>query len=291
VIYLKILKIPGYLYRSIKNDLGKISKYKSSRPPKVAFCLYGIVGGTKGKAGDKGNETTSEEILNKGYQHYKKHIFDQNENVDVFIHTWSTDSEEDICDLYSPKKSIFQKQMRFDIPSYVKGEFRRKQNHYSRWYSTKKVIELKSQYEKENNFEYDLVFITRFDVAWQKQFDFSKFDPLYFYVANCFQVKPLWGLIPLRYGYPYQKEGLADLWFLSNSSYMETFASLYDHLGEYTKPGRCPYSLTVGISNHKLASYHLKQTGLISKLRFVFEHLSQNEVDPLIRKKYFDSKK
>ena len=287
---MNLFRLPHYFYCSLKSDLKKVPKYNFSKPPRVAFCLYGIVGGTKGKAGDKGNEATSDDILNLGYQHYKKHIFSNNENVDVFIHTWSVDSKERIESLYQPKKATFQEQVIFDVPDYVKGEYKRKQNHYSRWYSTKKVVELKSQYEQENDFKYDFVFLTRFDIAWQKKLDFSKFNPKYFYAADCFQVKPFMGLIHLKYGYPYQKEGLADLWFFSNSDQMEVFSNLYDCLDNYTKPGKCPYSPNVGLTNHKLASYHLKQTGLINKLRFAFEHLSKNEVDPLIRKKYFDSK-
>lgn len=291
MINLNIFSIPKYVYRLITCDLRKVPKYDSPQPPKIAFCLYGIVGGIKGKAGDKGNETTSEGILNLGYQHYKKYIFNLNPNVDIFIHTWSVDSKEKIKSLYQPKKATFQEQEIFDIPESIKGEYKRKQNHYSRWYSTKKVMELKSQYEKKNNFNYDFVFLTRFDIAWQKKLDFSKFDPQYFYAADCFQVKPFLGLVHLKYGYPYQKEGLADLWFFSNSKYMDIFSSLYDHLEEYNRPGHCPISPNVGITNHKLTSYHLKQSRLINKLRFVFEHLSKNEVDPLIRKKYFNSKK
>ena len=286
----KMFKIFKYIYNSIKNDLRKLPSYNAPKLPRVAFCLYGIVGGTNGKSGDKGNEATSEDILNLGYKHYKKHIFDKNKNIDVFIHTWSVDSEEEIKKLYQPKKSTFQKQIIFDIPDYVKGEHKRKQNHYSRWYSTKKVIELKSLYEKKNNFKYDIIFLTRFDIAWQKNLDFSKYDPQFFYAADCFQVKPLWGFIPLKYGYPYQNEGIADLWFFSNSNYMDLFSTLYDQLNEYSKPDKCPNSPNTGITNHKLTSYHLKQKGLINKLRFVFNHFGSNEIDPLVRNKYFWAK-
>ena len=95
----------------------------------------------------------------------------------------------------------------------------------------------------------------------------------------------------MRAGYPYQKEGgLADLWFFSSSENIDKFTTLYDHMDEYTKPGRCPTSPKVGVSNHYLATYHLKRTDLINKLRFVFKHLSKDQVDPLVRVKYFNSK-
>jgi hypothetical protein len=288
--FFNFFKLPKYLFRCFFKGLPKITKYDAPQLPRVAFCLSGIVGGVKGKSGDTGNELTSNAILKIGYDHYKKYVFDKNVNVDVFIHTWSVDSEEKIKELYQPKKSIFQKQVIFDVPEFIKGEYKRKQNHYSRWYSTKKVVDLKSQYEKENNFKYDLVFLTRFDIAWQKELDFNKFNPKYFYAADCYQNKPLFGLIPLKYGYPYMSEGLADLWFLSNSSYIDILSTLFDNLGEYNKPGQCPISPSVGISNHKLVSYHLKQKNLIKKLRFAFKHLNPDEVDPLVRKKFFKSK-
>ena len=288
--FFHFFKLPLYLFRSFIKGLPKAPKYNSPEPPRVAFCLCGIVGGTKGKSGDVGNELTSDAILKIGYDYYKKHVFDKNANVDVFIHTWSLDSKNSIKEFYQPKRSIFQEQVIFDVPDHVKGEYKRKQNHYSRWYSTKKVIELKSEYEKENNFKYDLVFLTRFDIAWQKDLYFNRINPDYFYAADCYQVKPFLGLIHLKYGYPYMKEGLADLWFMSNSDYINILSTLYDNLDDYNLPGKCPISPKVGISNHKLISYHLKRKGLIKKLRFIFKHLSSDEVDPLVRKKFFNSK-
>jgi len=281
----KIIKLPKYVYKSLKCDLSKLQPYNALRKPKIAFCIFGLVGGVKGKSGE--NLAGSEEVLNIGFDHYKKHIFEKNSNIDVFIHTWNIDLKEQIVKLYKPKKSEFQTQISFEVPDYVKGEYRRKQNHYSRWYSTKKVIELKTQYEKENDFEYDLIFLTRFDIAWEKDLDFSKIDPQYFYVADYFQVKPLLGLFQWRSGYPYQEEGLADLWFISNSENMNIFSTLYDYLNKYTDTGNCPYSPNTGISNHNLVSYHLKQKAIIKKLRFIFEHYGPDEVDPLVRKKYF----
>ena len=47
-----------------------------------------------------------------------------------------------------------------------KKSFKRCENLLSRWYSTKKVVDLKRKYEIENNIEFDLVMLTRLDMAY-----------------------------------------------------------------------------------------------------------------------------
>ena len=55
---------------------------------KVALCLHGLVG-TDDKYG------SGEKIINYkvGLRHFKKHVFEKNENVDVFFHTWTHDRD------------------------------------------------------------------------------------------------------------------------------------------------------------------------------------------------------
>ncbi len=134
---------------------------------KLALCLCGIVGGATGKGGHGTLETTKQ-VLKIGYNRYKKNLIDVN-NADIFIHCWTKELEQEIISLYQPKKYTIEKQKFFEIPDHVTGggpnQPNRKQNHYSRWYSTKKVVELKKQYEEENNFEYDFVMVSRFDHA------------------------------------------------------------------------------------------------------------------------------
>lgn len=50
---------------------------------KIAFCLTGLTGSIS----NRGNGDMLD--INYGYSHYKKHIFNVNENVDTFIHSWS----------------------------------------------------------------------------------------------------------------------------------------------------------------------------------------------------------
>ena len=67
---------------------------------RIALCLSGIVGGTEGRGG-KGDMVDIETIHNQ----YDKHILSKN-NVDVFIHSWSTNVEDKLTDLYNPKYKL-----------------------------------------------------------------------------------------------------------------------------------------------------------------------------------------
>lgn len=294
---------PKYMYEILKSSHRKLPKYKASELPRVAFCLYGLIGGIKSKSGE--SIASSEDVLEIGYKHYKEHIFDKNPNVDVFIHTWSVDLKKQINKLYRPKKVIFQKQIKFKVPNYAAGEYQRKQNHYSRWYSTKKVIELKRQYEIKNKFRYDIVILTRFDIALQKNFEFDRFNPKYFYAANWYSRYDLFKIFPIYIpiGLPYSNHSLADIWFFSNSKNMDKFSKLYNKLNEYNKLGNCPRT-RFGISNHSLAGYHLEKIGLIKRLRLIFcrkvfdtnkmpffKNYGPKETTPLIRRKFFNCKK
>ena len=75
---------------------------------KIAFCLHGNVGMLyTHKRNYKWDQYIDYRI---GYTHFKKHIFNINNNVDVFIHSWNTDFEKGIKDIYKPKLSLFEKQ-------------------------------------------------------------------------------------------------------------------------------------------------------------------------------------
>lgn len=271
---------------------------------RIALCLYGIVGGATGKGGKGSNDKT----LKVGHKHYKKNLIDANGQVDVFVHTWSIDKKDDIKRLYQPKKALYEPQKRFKIPEWVKGSPERKNNHYSKWYSTKRSIELKAEYEKERNFKYDFVMATRFDIALNTPFVFDQLDPDKFYVGNWCEFLdkkgkdvfkggrgPLYDLLNKgkkitdfkhrHKGFPHTDDGLIDQWFFSGSDNMDRFAELYDHLDEYTKPGNCPNDAANTISNHRLSLYHLQQTGLVDKLDFAF-HLHDDF--PLVRRRFLD---
>ena len=70
---------------------------------KIAFCLYGLAGGTNDKHGGLKVD------YKIAYEYYVKHFFKEHD-IDVFMHTWSVEFEDDIRQIYKPKKALFQKQ-------------------------------------------------------------------------------------------------------------------------------------------------------------------------------------
>lgn len=273
---------------------------------KVAFCLYGLAGGINDKFGGLPVD------FNIGFEHYKKHILDKND-YDVFIHTWSVNFEKEIKEIYKPKKSIFEKQIIFHKPNLIykllSAEPKRLNNIYSRWYSTKKAIELKQEYEKENNFKYDCVFVTRFDVAFFTDVLFEKYDMTKFYAAIGSKYYTSDGtrilnrdfrrvskelenfkLVRKQFGYPHDKKmGIMDYWFFSNSDAMDKFSTLYDNIGKYLKEIRKEHSLFSKFNyriynNHVLAVRHLNELKMLDKLDFTLNMFDDFE---LVRRRFF----
>lgn len=248
---------------------------------KVALCFYGLLGGTKGKAGDQ--QGSSLDVLNLAFPHYKKHILDKNE-VDVFIHSWDVGLENEIVSKYSPKLSKFEPTAKFEIP-YPLENTQRVQNHCSRWYSCQQVNYLKSQYENEKGFKYDFVMLSRQDIAWNVDIIFNNFDSNYFYVANW---KHQFSGIPMGYPYGSYNKSLQDIWCFSNSYHMDELCTMYDYIPQYCleNPELMGYK---GISNHRLLYYKLLKMGIIpNKLKFIFNYDRIGKSDmPLIRWKYY----
>jgi hypothetical protein len=268
---------------------------------RTAICFNGLVGSTHGKSHDlQGDFKKCFEISSPLY---REHIIDKND-TDVFVHSWSTVLENEIINTYKPKKHLIEPQIIFDIPTYVGGDDNRTQSHYSRWCSAKKVIDLKNEYEKENNFKYDCVMLARFDLAWQSDLIFDEYDHKYFW-TGMWPKKILDGrtLHDLEYwqlrethssfgtvwhGYPHTDDGLLGTWFFSNSENMNNFSRLFDNLNEYTKLGNCPNDSASQVSNHRLSLYHLKQINLIDNLKFC----EKNWHDDFgtVRRRYYKTK-
>ena len=156
---------------------------------------------------------------------------------------------------------------------------------YSRWYSTKKVLELKKLYEEEHGFEYDFVMTTRFDLAWQKDILFDKLDRKKFYACRyCYHMG---GMKAVQYwhrrekypigtrftrsykGYPHDKKGLWDVWFIGNSNVMDSFGTIYDNLEHFCKDRRMAKTKgqhAVVVSHHVLPLLWLESKDWLSKV-------------------------
>ena len=270
---------------------------------KIALCLYGVVGNSKTKSGE---QKSSDDILTLGYQKYKSSLFDLHD-VDVYIHSWSKEFEDDILRLYSPISYLIEEQEMLTIPDYVRGDSQsqpnRRFNHYSRWRSTQKVLELKRQANKN----YDFVLVSRFDWGFENPINFSNLNKSKIYFSNWHGVSydSVWDIFQdgrgpyyemakrhdlsnlprVGRGYPFDGEGLLDGWFVGGDKTAQIFESLFSNLNQYLMPGNCPQAPLV--SNHKLALYHLKMNKMLDHLEFITDPVIDHCV---LRYKYFSAK-
>ena len=269
---------------------------------KIAICFNDLVGSTKGKSEQLIGDFEKCFLISSKL--YGENIINKNNEVDIFVHSWSESMKDQILNTYRPKKWIIEKQKTFNTPDYIAntGELR-KQSHYSVWYSRKKVVELKRQYEKEHGFKYDCVMLARFDLAWQTELLLESYDMDFFWTQN-WPKKTLNGRmltdleywqksdynLPFKtewYGYPKTKDGLLGMWFFSNSKNIDRFAEVYDNLNEYSLPNNCPHDSSGRISIHQQCLYHLEKIGLADKIKFT---KNWHDDCPSVRRKYFKEK-
>jgi hypothetical protein len=197
---------------------------------KIALCLSGYFNSSR--------DLTSLGV--DGFDHINKNILSGND-VDVFIHSWDIENEENIKKLYSPycKKHVFEKQKDF-VPLYKdnkldivphRAEATPYWNVFSQFYSVQECFKLCSKYEEVNNFKYDIIIRARFDLGRINRntsgphlgnphpvqcINFDKSLCMdYFYMAN-------WQYL--------ETEGPADMWFYSNSDNMKNFCRIFDIL-------------------------------------------------------------
>ena len=225
---------------------------------KIAYTINGLIGGFnsgKNMNADVG-DYSSQSLLTLRYisKFFKKYVLDNND-VDIFIFSWETDKEKELKKYLNPKKMKLIPQIDFDIPEHLKGRNdKRVIAHYSRWYGFKEVMKLRKEYEKENDFKYDLVVNARFDLCYNRPFDFSSLPTNEFHIP----------IHPNRstYGWPTEGPEILDHIFASSSENMDNYSYLFDCLDSYTLPGECPQWNT--ISNHFLMVWHLDKLGLLT---------------------------
>lgn len=218
---------------------------------KIAYCLVGLVGYTEPHGEGEPLD------FNIAYENNKKNIFGDND-VDVFIHSWSVDFEDEIVKLYKPKEHIFEEQIKFEDDSRMNAV-------ESRWYSTNKSIELMKKYESEMNIKYDFVMVYRFDSAFITKLDFNKLDKYnkkykqeFVYGThssknNCIPYNISVGECGCK-----DRANIDDQWLIGNSDDMILFSKLH----EYEKDSGFG-------SPHTEFKNHLKRIGLIDKVRYV----------------------
>lgn len=159
--------------------------------------------------------------VEENFKNIEKNLIKPN-NADVFIHTWFDEKDvglrfcnkqeqeksfinkavlkpstkEVITSNYKPALISIQKQIEFlpiDLQAlrhddeknpYKNRWYIRPQFCLSMFYSIMVCNDLKSTYELENNFIYDTVIRTRFDLALDKEYNMENFDQSYMHVND-----------------------------------------------------------------------------------------------------------
>ena len=226
---------------------------------RIALCLHGLSGSINNSTNKFGyGKTLSKEYA---YRHYKKHIIDINENVDIFLHSWSINYKDILINLYNPINSLFEEQEYFNRnKNYIehkKGIF----SVESRVNSILRCLKLVKQNEIKNNFKYDFVMITRFDVALLTDIIFEKL-PLNKFIISHWNDRGNTNNI---------LKGIYDMWFIANSTI------LYDFFNECNKN----YNLT--------SSAHIHWRLIITKLNIKpIYYLFVGKDFELVRRLYYD---
>ena len=234
---------------------------------KIAICFYGLAGKMKNfQSSAEWLQNSADESLgcDLSYNHYKHHIFDKNDNIDIFLHTWSIEQEDELKELYKPKDSIFEKQKEFEgIKLDSEGKPHRKTwGAFSRWYSTKKSIELKTKYELENNFTYECVMLTRFDISFMTDLIFNKYDMNYIYAS---------GQKNKNHVHVSSNKFISDWWFFSNSNVMNEFSKVYDELDEIGPYGGWQ-------DQHRMSKAKIIKMGMNDKIKYLFNRDDDNKL-------------
>ena len=255
---------------------------------RIALCFYGLAGSQSSKYGV--NKNIDIEIP---FKLFKKNLIDLYKGkIDIFLHSQSFEEKNKLLKLYKPKlyKIEEQKDFKYSInhphlknlyllklkiyfekllgqkKSQRKLDYLIKKAYasYSRWYSLQQSVQLKRKYETKMRFDYDLVFITRYDIIIKKKYYLHKFDNSKLTVPhhntipgplNNYKSKPL---KDNRTNY----KGISDLWFASSSKNMDNFANLFDRITQYP------------ISPHYSSYNHAKHLNLDLDFKFYryFDH-------------------
>lgn len=144
---------------------------------KIAFILRGAISNKIGPI-SVDNIPSKADLVDfyLCYESIKKFILEPNRNhdIDIFIHSWTLDAEEDLVDLYKPNAYKFENNSIYD--GFIKslgGEYAQA----SQGVAFSKSIELVEQYVTNNiNKSYDMVILYRPDILLWKEmkFDFYK---------------------------------------------------------------------------------------------------------------------
>ena len=199
--------------------------------PRIAVCLYGSLGYKQTLFGQTNQNQTPLDI-EEPIDSLLTNVIIPN-NADTFIHSWSIDRKKRLVEKLNPKLTIFENHKQFakDINS-IKNSVR------SRFYSQQKSNSLKKEFEKNNQFIYDVVLHTRMDLMWFNKLSLNKNIDNNFYASH-WNISKKSDNLPIDKSNdnnnlgPFDKSnyglgsGLIDHWFFSSSKNMDKFSEIY----------------------------------------------------------------
>lgn len=209
---------------------------------KIALCLHGLF--------DSLTDSTSKGL--DGYNYIKKHILDNND-VDVFIHSWETNKEEEITELYKPKKCVFESQIDFKKITNERGLNKLKKTPrpadrvLSHLYSVNESIKLAIESETK----YDIIIKSRFDLGRVNRNTSgpNKHNP---YPVQCINFKTDIDSDKIYLAnWNHFHMGPADMWFYGSEKIMDNFKNLYTDLLNQYYIGSDFHKFSTKIENHE----------------------------------------
>ena len=206
---------------------------------RIAVCLSG-----QPRFLERGFKQISEKITSKYDVDFFVHTWWNNDNMNAIgsnrSHIFDENTLELIMRYYKPKLMLNEPQINFNIYDDVDYELINPISPYSMFYSIKVSNDLKSFYEKKNNFKYDAVIRCRFDISIENfDINLSEIDLSYIYTDT------------VGNGFPNDQFGL------SNSENMDYYSSLFDKINNYYNEG------VRNFVGERLLRYHLKDSKLI----------------------------
>ena len=155
----------------------------------------------------------------KGFEYYRANLL--SDNVDVYIHSWNFDGQQELLDLYKPKQYKFEEppstnadQIYTNTPNAVRHPPRFTYYMLYSMYNVSKLIEG----------EYDWVIKARTDYALNVKIPFDQLDNSKLYIPNC-------RMVP-------ERDFGNDQFAFSSQSNMMNYMSTFNHIDEYYNSGQ-----------------------------------------------------
>lgn len=230
---------------------------------RIAICLFGLVGGSKGKNGVGGPVEIG----------YAKQGFDsclsKHYEIDYYIHTWSVEASADLQKAYQPIKMVSEQFLHYDEDYWLKKIKRRNGGRQklrgifsrsflkneaiaafrakSRWTSTRRSFEL---INSEKLVDYSYIISARLDLEFFNPFLIPMNLEVNELLVSHWNDASIEGVREFKNqkNYSENKKGFMDLWFVGKPKAIDDFTLLIEKFDDYAySPHLSSYSHTIAV--------------------------------------------